>query len=269
MDEAWPTTCSDLRRGDAPGWRRVSDYLEPLRSVLARRYPKVPEADRDDIVQDVLVDIKERLHRRYDASRGRFRAYLSGVLRNRVQRKWRGRKDDTPLEAIPDPAALTDAEVLAVDFGAQVLGALRRWQEAQLAAGPDGQRGLLVISDRLVHGSSYRDIAEHGGLSIDQVKRALSAFRLAIFADLLAHGLALSEEQRRGLAWAKLAAVARDALADPRRRAATLDAVADGEVREALRAWLVEFDLGVERLPMTSGGAELSRSLHELFAPRE
>src|SRR5208283_4747560 len=52
----WFTTRSGILRGEA-GWELIAPYADPIARFLARRFPDMNQADRDDILQDVLISM--------------------------------------------------------------------------------------------------------------------------------------------------------------------------------------------------------------------
>jgi DNA-directed RNA polymerase specialized sigma24 family protein len=264
----WQTTCSAIRAGHDPGWDAIGDYRQPLLLLLAARHGWIPAAEREDLVHEILVDLAEGLARRFDPDRGRFRAFLCGVVRNKVLARWKRRRREVPLgpeDGEPAPIAEQDGE--AVDVAAHVLGAVRRWHDRASAA-RDGMARVYVMAGRLVRDAPLREIAERERLSIDAVKRILVGAREEIIADALEHGLPLDPEHKVGLDWRALARRAQEALADPRRRGAVLEAIGQEAVRRALEDWLDDL-ARLRRDPPGAGsqeGTELRRGLEEIFA---
>ena len=265
----WQTTCSAIRAGDDPGWRDICRYREPLALLVAARWRWSAAEEREDLVHEILVDLREGLARRYDADRGPFRAFLCGVVRNKVLSRWKRARRSRPLEAADEPAAPSADDGEAVDVVADVVGAIGRWHD-RWTSGPRADLGrVYVLAGRLVRGESYREIATREGISTDAVKRVLAAAREEIVADLLRESLALAPDAKAGLDWARLAAVLADALAHPRRRARALTAIGHPAVREALEAWLEGFERAKRRLAGTGAAeSELARGLEEILGGR-
>ncbi len=90
-------------------WRRLADLYAPLlRAWLARA--GVPPADRDDLLQDVLMAVVRDVGRFDRRGPGAFRAWLRGILANRVRdhaRRWAARPPAGGLDpdALADPAS--------------------------------------------------------------------------------------------------------------------------------------------------------------------
>jgi DNA-directed RNA polymerase specialized sigma24 family protein len=220
--------------------------------------------DREDLVHDILLELHEGLARRYEAGRGRFRAFLCGVVRMKVLSHWKRARREAPLDEELEPAAPSEEPGEAVEVVAEVLGAVRRWHD-RTSARPEGLPRVYVLAGRLVRGESYREIARREGISVDAVKRHLAAAREEIVADLLAHALPIAPEVRVGLEWPALAARLAEALANSRRRGRVLDEIAQPAVREGLEALLVTLERLRRDLGRTPDGAELHRGLEEVF----
>ncbi len=261
----WQTTCSALRSGCQPGWEAVESYRQPLQLFLARRFPRLPEAARLDIVQEVLLAIRERLFERYDARRGPFRAYLSGVIHNQVRRHFRDAGRTRPLDGVPEPMALPASDLTAIELSAELLGAIRRWHDRHCLAGETALPRLYVLTGRLVHGLSYKQIAAREKMSTDQVKRILSSFRIEVLEDLLRTGLHLPKTELRAVDMRLLAQVARAALSRPRKRSRQLQRIAGTALREALEAWLLDFEAALEHLGRAEPAEDLRRGLEMLL----
>lgn len=80
----WFTTRSALRRGGSEGWEAIAAYAPSIARYLASRYPRLPEEEWDDLAQEILIEMRERLAPGHDPSRGRFRALLQTALKHRV-----------------------------------------------------------------------------------------------------------------------------------------------------------------------------------------
>ena len=91
-----------------PDWRRLMDVYAPLLSDgLARM--GVPTADRDDLVQEVLVVIVERVQTFDHRGPGAFRAWLRGILANQARKYFRDRSAAPAID--PDQLAAADSEL--------------------------------------------------------------------------------------------------------------------------------------------------------------
>src|SRR5437588_12372374 len=96
MNETPATLLQRLRRGgDAAAWERFVRLFTPILDRWACRLG-LPEADADDLVQDVFVTLLRRLPEfDYDPSRS-FRAWLWTVLYHAAA-AWRQRQARRPV----------------------------------------------------------------------------------------------------------------------------------------------------------------------------
>lgn len=93
--------------GASADWHRLVDtYGSLLRGWLARA--GVPAADRDDLVQDVLMVVVRRVGEFEHRGPGAFRAWLRGILANHLKKFFRTRTDGpaVALDAIADPESV-------------------------------------------------------------------------------------------------------------------------------------------------------------------
>jgi WD40 repeat protein/DNA-directed RNA polymerase specialized sigma24 family protein/tRNA A-37 threonylcarbamoyl transferase component Bud32 len=89
-------------RPDEASWQRLVDLYTPLLRHWLGRYD-LPEADAEDLVQDVLsVLVRELPHFTHDLRRGAFRRWLRTILMNRLRYFWRGRQSRPPGADIDD-----------------------------------------------------------------------------------------------------------------------------------------------------------------------
>ncbi len=87
-------------RTDGQAWRRLLTIYEPLlRGWLSRA--DLQPADRDDVLQDVLVVVSEKLPDFvHNGQPGAFRTWLRAILTNRVRHFQRGRRNRQALIAL-------------------------------------------------------------------------------------------------------------------------------------------------------------------------
>jgi len=263
MGDYWFTTLSAVRRGDS-GWEAVAAYEPPVRRFLDERFAYLPAQDRDDLTQEILLAMRERLVAGYDAQKGPFRPFLRTAIRNRVRDHLRRRKaplrasgavgatgGPDPLDALPAPdpdpldgesrdAAIdgdgaSDEDAAAIEFEAAVVRAVRAFHDARAGGAGRDRTALYVLSGALVHGLPSKAIAERERLSADQVKRHLQAARDEILSGVLASLLPPGAEAAR---IARAADLARSCLREPRREARLLEEEPDAEAREAVAAFL-------------------------------
>ncbi len=267
MGSYWFTTLSGVRRAD-PDWGEIARYEEPVRRFLGARFPAIPEGDRDDVVQEVLVALKTDLVARYDRARGPFRPYLRTAILNRVRDRLRRRRprplDEEAAAAVDVPDdALTAEEAEAIDLEAELSAAIRAFHDRR-AAGPGRDLRLVyVFSGALVDGLSNDAIARREGLSADQVKRLLQQARHEVLVELL-------RPHAAGAAPAERAAdLARRWLRAPRERARLLEAEPDRAVAAAVEALLDRVERGLPHLPGldTDAGRDFLRGVGAILDP--
>ena len=86
LTERWSTNKSLILRArnpdDAQAWGDFVHFYKPFMLHVLRRM-NVPQSDSEDVVQDILVKIWRSIAS-YDAEKGRFRTWLSTVVRNAV-----------------------------------------------------------------------------------------------------------------------------------------------------------------------------------------
>ncbi|MBL4849310.1 MAG: sigma-70 family RNA polymerase sigma factor [Planctomycetes bacterium] len=260
MSEFWHTTLSTIRRGD-PDWQAIASYEGPIRRYLARRYGRLGLNERDDLLQEILLAMRERVIPRYDAGVGPFRSFLSTAIRNAVIDHYRRTRPtlDVDLEAhrleAPDPD-----EAQTIDLEARLLRAVRGVHD-RYARGPDADLSqVYVLSGALVDRLSNKEIANREGLSVDQVKRKLQHTRgeilTLLFQDLLP-GSNKSEVTR-------CADLARSCLRTPRKEARLLEDEPQAEVVAAFTRAVREAPR-VLKAEGSSDALDLMAGMHSIF----
>lgn len=91
------TSLSLLQRAcdktDSDSWDALAAAYTPLLQQWLRRYGLQP-SDVDDLVQDVLIAVAQDLRKFQHTGRsGAFRAWLRGILANRLRNLWRRNKN--------------------------------------------------------------------------------------------------------------------------------------------------------------------------------
>ena len=105
---------------DEQAWRMLADVYTPLLHGWLRRYDVQP-SDADDLTQDVLLVVSRELPAfQHNGRPGAFRAWLRGILVNRVHYFWRSRKQrplaggdsdlDRALAQLEDPHSALSQE---------------------------------------------------------------------------------------------------------------------------------------------------------------
>jgi RNA polymerase sigma factor (sigma-70 family) len=266
MEESvWFSTRSALLRGGDASWECVAAYAEPLSRWVRRRYRWLSSEDREDLVQSILLEIRQGLAARHDPSRGRFRALLQAVVHRRVTDALRRRRAEPLEETAADALAAPPAdEVEALDLEAALLEAFTACRDRFSQGAERDLDVVYALADRMVHGKSNVEIAREKGVSVDRVARLLRRGRDALFEALLARELELP----RGDARLPLALDAfKDALREPRRVRERLARVPDRALEDALDAFLARFRAALPRLEgdETEAGIELRRGLDVIF----
>ena len=203
----WFSTRSALLRED-PAWEQVAPYLEPLHRLIARRYPYVKPHDRDDLVQELLIEIKSTLAARHDPGRGRFRSLLAAVVHRRVVDLLRRKR---LAELPPDAEAEVPEAFATLDLEASLQHAFAACRD-RFTQGPDQDHDVLyALVDRVVHGKSNVEIARENDVSPHRVARLLRRARSALCQALVARELdLLPDDPRLELASEALALALRD-----------------------------------------------------------
>jgi len=275
-EDFWPTTLTGIRQKVA--WNLVAHYLEPVRRFLATRarYRWIPEADRDDLAQEIVVAIWERGQATFDAKKSPFRAFLQGVIRHKVaDYVRRANREPVPLDAIPetpDEAPTAQAAVdrehqvfEAVEFSAKLVMAIQTFHDRCKSGPAELQSRLYCFIDRLIGHRSESEIARREGLSRDQVKRHLAAARREIIAELV-HDLTGRRASKESYPEPVLQAILRctsHGLREPARALQWIERESDPRVREASRTVLAAI-LGQRRYFFGASGLAWEEFLHGL-----
>lgn len=158
-------------------WRRLFDLYAGFVFSIARS-KGLADADADDIVQIVFADLARNLPAfTYDREKGRFRAYLSGLTRWRINDRLRYGKRDVELKASFMEEAKACASAADEDFEE------REWRAAALEEAlrrmkPDvrpGHYAAFVAS--AIEGQDTETVARLHGISIDnlyQIRKRLT-----------------------------------------------------------------------------------------------
>ena len=253
----WFTTRSALFRPGDHVWNEVARYEVPLRGHLERFYSAgrwgLDAADREDLLQGILLEMKERLVETYERSRGGFRALLRTVVERRVisyarskRRKPGAFPDDLAPEDLAQEAGVGGeslADLEAVDLETSLLGAVSDCHDHFVESGPHELGVVWVLTDRLVHALGNKEIAAKRGFSERQVAGRLSRARERIYASLLARELDL---EPAGDDLQAAVRVFTTCLRQPRRRARLAEEL-EPSLREAFLEFFERF-LGTLRL---------------------
>ncbi len=251
MGSFWQTTCNALQVGVEPDWSEVYAYRQPVRLLLQARYPRLSPDDRDDLVEGILLELKDHLFERYLPERGPFRRFLCGVVRNRVLALLKRHRRQVALENAEDwleqeTAAPSVVEAECIDLAAELLDATRRWSTRHQALQP---LQVKVLASYLFDDLAQKQVAEREGVPLIRVKRLLAEARLGIIAELLERTLPRPSRVSQGLDWKRLARQVRAVFAKPRAQHQILAEVADAGLRSALETWLDQYHNALAHMP--------------------
>jgi len=99
-------------------WKELIELYAPaLRLFVKLRDSNLPDADVEDVVQEVFIKLVEVLRRQaYDNARGRFRAYLAVMVRRILVDRYRRRMSRPDMDAAAAIEEL-DREAASPDAG--------------------------------------------------------------------------------------------------------------------------------------------------------
>ncbi|MFO0877613.1 MAG: sigma-70 family RNA polymerase sigma factor [Gemmataceae bacterium] len=171
MDSTPPSLLQQLRDPGRPeAWTRFVDLYTPMLYAWTKRLGW-QEADRADLVQEVLV----RLYRvlptfQYDRQ-GSFRRWLNTVLRNLARDLARKRHDSPGGDGLPEALDGADpaVEVAEADFLRHLAGRAARLIQAEFTPATYQAFWATVVEDRPVN-----EVAAQLGLSVNSVYLARS-----------------------------------------------------------------------------------------------
>lgn len=91
MNETSLSLLNRLRRSpESESWTRLVELYAPLIKTWLRKY-ELQESDVEDLVQEVLLAVSKDLATFEHQGPGAFRAWLKGILINRLRNFWRAR----------------------------------------------------------------------------------------------------------------------------------------------------------------------------------
>lgn len=170
-------------------WNRLFDLYAGFVFSIARS-KGLNDADADDIVQTVFADLARNLPTfEYDRAKGRFRAYLSGLVHWRVNDRLRSGKRDAELKSAFWEEAKSAATAEDEDFEE------REWQQAAMEEAlrrikpevrPEHYAAFVASA---VEGQDTDAVAKLHGLSRDnlyQIRKRLTARLREAVAQVLA-----------------------------------------------------------------------------------
>ena len=260
QDSVWFSTRSALFQGGDAAWQAIAAYARPLERLVARRYPWVRAPEREDLVHDLLIEVREKVVARHDPARGPFRALLQAVVQRRVVDLVR-RRAPPPLEEAAAAALVAPAEdeLLALDLETSLVEAMAACRDRFTQGAGSDPDVLYALADRIVHGRSSQEIAARDGVSVDRVNRLLRRGRDELFRQLLARELELPADDP---ALAAPLEVFRDCLRRPGDAEALLPRVRDPALRERARELLERVRAGVAQCArQRDASGELQRGI--------
>lgn len=262
QDSLWFSTRSKLFEAGDGAWDEVARYASPLARFLGRRYPQLGADARDDLVQEVLLEIKEKLTRTYDPDRGKFRALLQSVVHRRVVDRLRALRAIASLE--DEPPAPRSSDVDALDLETGILEAVAACHDHFSQGAQRDLDVVWVLGDILVGGLKSVDIARRDGITVRQVSHRLGRAREVIFRHLLARELELPHDSPL---LAPAVDVFRRCLRNPRRTALLVEELEADPLGARLDALLQRFwaSLDLFRGDGSAQGVELARGIRAIF----
>lgn len=156
---------------DVAAWREFSERYGPLLRGFARARG-LAEADCDDVVQDVIAALVQRMPGfRYDPERGRFRGYLKTIAVRAIRRRLDGSAREAATDALDERAAEDPEQERVWEL---------EWRQYHMRLAMRSIEAEFNALDRLafqrygVEGRAAKETADELGLSVDQVYQAKS-----------------------------------------------------------------------------------------------
>lgn len=175
-------------------WKELIELYAPaLRLFVKLRDSNLPDADVEDVVQEVFIKLVEVLRRQaYDNARGRFRAYLAVMVRRILVDRYRRRMSRPDMDAAAAAIEELDREAASPDAGT-IMDA--KWRLAchiaaerhvlEKSAISDQSREVYRLSS--VEGLSNGQIAKRLGLKENAIRRIKS--RVAAMVEAIERAL--------------------------------------------------------------------------------
>lgn len=164
----------------APAW---THFVGGLRAFVRRR---VPAQDADDVAQDVML----RLHQRVGGLRdpGRLRSWVYSVARHTVADYFRGRRGLGEDGGAVEPTEVEDPRAAVAEHLGRFTGdhsvheEVLSWLRPTAGLLPDGYREALLLAD--FEGMTQAKVAERLGLSVAGAKSRIQRARRMLAAEL-------------------------------------------------------------------------------------
>lgn len=164
--------------GNEAAWQRLFDLYAGFVFSIARA-KGLNDADADDIVQTVFIDLARNLPTfKYDRAKGRFRSYLSGLVHWRVIDRMNAGRRDAELKA-----SFTEDSKASTAAGDEAFEE-REWQAAALEEAlrrikpdvrPDHYAAFVASA---IEGQDTEVVAKLHGITVDnlyQIRKRLTA----------------------------------------------------------------------------------------------
>ena len=147
----------DAQQGDRDAMGELFDHYLP--KVHARVYTLVPQADTEDVTQEIFMSLVRSIQSfRGDSS---FSTWLYNIVKRRVADHYR--KSSRQAQQVP----IEDREIAASGNNLQIADEMVLLKQV-LSQMPGGQREVILL--RLVDGLSFSEIAAHLGVELGAAK---------------------------------------------------------------------------------------------------
>lgn len=179
MNETSLSLLNRLRHApESESWSRLVDLYAPLIKAWLRKYD-VQDSDAEDLVQEVLVAVSKDVSSfEHKGQPGAFRAWLKGILVNRLRNFWRSR--DRRREA----GGASDIDQRLAELESPTSELSRLWNDEHdryvlrqllVLAKPHFAPTTWTAFDRVaLKGESPRDVASEMQISLNAVVTAKS-----------------------------------------------------------------------------------------------
>ncbi len=153
---------------DSDAWRTFDERYRSLVLQICRSC-SIPRLDADDIYQSVLFAFSRAAHSfEYDPSKGRFRGYLTRIVKNEILRRKR-----RPPSAVVGLGISTDAaeENHDLDEIFEREWRIHHFKLALAAIAPDFAAESMTAFHRLLDGESIEVVARECAMTVDGVRK--------------------------------------------------------------------------------------------------
>jgi RNA polymerase sigma factor (sigma-70 family) len=168
-------------RDDQESWKEFISYYEQYIYNILRRI-NVPSSDADDLSQEVILKLWKKIPElAYNRDKGKFRHWLSTVIRNDVKRFFYNKnktsriienQDDALLTNSEDPLGNLDLEEIIAEEWDDYVSNLA-WESVKKHFNETIQQVFILHTQ----GKSYPDIAEECKIHEGSVRKYISRVR--------------------------------------------------------------------------------------------